>query len=293
MTIATLIAAGRLDERLLTGAIERLGQRHLTAAISGWIEPESVVDLTVEGGAGAIREALEGWEGVDIVPLPSGERRKGLFIADMDSTMIGQECIDELADYAGVKPQVADITERAMRGELDFKAALAERVALLAGLDEAVLAKGLAARVRPNIGAATLVGTLAGRGVTTVLVTGGFTAFAEPVGSALGFAYVHANRLEIVDGRLTGRTSGGLVDGPRKAAVLEETRTVLDLSGAETMAVGDGANDSLMVRAAGLGIGYRPKPALAEVADAVLAHHPLDALLWVLGIPLADWVDRG
>jgi phosphoserine phosphatase len=293
LTIATLIAAGRLDERLLSGATDRLRERGLTASVDGWIEPGSAVDVAIDGDRVAIRDALEGWEGVDIVPLPPGERRMGLFVADMDSTMIGQECIDELADYADVKPQVADITERAMRGELDFRAALAERVALLAGLDEQVLGRCLQERVRPNQGAATLVGTLAGRGVTTVLVTGGFTAFAEPVGSALGFAYVHANRLEIVDGKLTGRTVGGVVDGTRKATVLEQTRADLNLPCAETMAIGDGANDSLMIEAAGLGIGYRPKRALAEVADAILAHHSLDALLWVLGIPQAEWLDNG
>ncbi len=270
----------------------RLADAGLSSGTAGWIDPGDAIDLDVAGDAGHIRAALKGWEGVDIIPHAAAQRAVRLFVADMDSTMIGQECIDELADYAGVKPQVAAITERAMRGELDFAAALTERAALLTGLDEAVIAQCLAERVRPNPGAATLVGTLGARGTTTVLVTGGFTAFADPVGEALGYGYIHANRLEIQDGRLTGRTIGPIVDGARKAAILEETRDVLDLGIAQTMAIGDGANDSAMIQAAGLGIGYRPKPALAAVADAVLLHHPLDALLWALGIPRSDWLVR-
>jgi phosphoserine phosphatase len=293
LTIATLIAAGRLDESLLRGALDRLSVAGLAAEASGWVDPGDAVDLSVHGDGQAIRAVLEQWEGVDIIPHADGDRSKRLFVADMDSTMIGQECIDELADYAGVKPQVADITERAMRGELDFAGALEERVALLAGLGEEVIGRCLAERVVPNPGAATLVGTLGARGVTTVLVTGGFTAFAEPVARDLGYTYVHANRLEVVDGKLTGRTVGDIVDGSRKAAVLEETRDVLQLDRPQTMAIGDGANDSAMIECAGLGIGYRPKPALAVVADALLLNHPLDALLWALGIPRADWLERG
>ena len=290
MTIATLIAAGRLDESLLEAAMDRLADAGLSSGTAGWIDPGDAIDLDVAGDGPAIRAALEGWEGVDIIPHAAAQRAVRLFVADMDSTMIGQECIDELADYAGLKPEVAAITERAMRGELDFAAALAERVALLAGLDEAVIGRCLAERIRPSPGAATLVGTLGARGATTVLVTGGFTAFADPVGHALGYAYIHANRLEVEDGRLTGRTVGPIVDGARKAAVLEETREVLDLAVEQTMAIGDGANDSAMICAAGLGVGYRAKPVLAAVADAVLLNHPLDALLWALGIPRSDWL---
>ncbi len=264
----------------------------MASSSAGWIDPGDAIDLDVAGDAAQIRAVFNGWEGVDIIPHAAAQRAVRLFVADMDSTMIGQECIDELADYAGVKPQVAAITERAMRGELDFAGALSERVGLLAGLNEATIGRCLAERIRPNPGAATLVGTLAARGTTTVLVTGGFTAFADPVGQALGYAYVHANRLEIEDGRLTGRTIGPIVDSARKAAVLQETREVLDLAVEQTMAVGDGANDGAMIRAAGLGVGYRPKPALAAAADAVLLHHPLDALLWALGVPRGDWLVR-
>ena len=226
-----------------------------------------------------------------MIVQPPGPREKQLFVADMDSTMIGQECIDELADYAGIKPQVAAITERAMRGELDFAAALAERVALLKGLDEAVIAQCLAERVRPNPGAATLVRTMASRGTTTMLVSGGFTAFAGPVGAMLGFDRVEANCLEIVDGILTGRVTGRIVDSAYKLAAMEQLRHQLGMEADQVMAVGDGANDAPMVAAAGLGIAYRAKPALIAVADARLDHHGLDALLWAQGIPRAEWIE--
>jgi phosphoserine phosphatase len=227
---------------------------------------------------------------VDVVVQPAEAREKRLLVADMDSTMIGQECIDELADYAGIKPQIAAITERAMQGELDFAAALRERVALLAGLDEGAIALCLAERVRPNPGAATLVRTMRARGAATLLVSGGFTAFAEPVAAMLGFERVEANVLEARDGRLTGTVAGRIVDGKYKAAALIRTRDALALAPSDTLAVGDGANDVAMIEAAGLGIAYRAKPALAAVADARLDHHGLDALLWAQGIPSAEWI---
>ena len=284
MVIATLIAAGRLDERLLGEALERLSARFVA-----WIDEGDAADVELDGD---MRGALDDLPDVDLIQH-SGDRAVGLFVADMDSTMIGQECIDELADYAGLKPQVADITERAMRGELDFRAALAERVALLAGLDEAVLGQCLAERVTPTPGAATLVATLKAMGARCVLVTGGFTAFAGPVGQLLGFDEVHANRLEVIGGKLTGRTVGPIVDGARKAAVLDEVRQRLSLRPEQTVAMGDGANDSAMVKAAGWGIGFKPKPTLAAVADGVLRYHGPEALLWALGIPCSEWIERG
>ena len=231
----------------------------------------------------------EGWEGVDLLPIPPGPRRIALFVADMDSTMIGQECIDELADYAGVKPQVAAITERAMQGELDFAGALRERVALLAGLDRSVIAQCLAERVRPNPGAATLVATLRKHGARCLLVSGGFTAFAGPVGAMLGFDEVRANVLTARDGTLIGTVDGAIVDASAKRVALEERRAALGLARDATMAIGDGANDKAMVEAAGWGVAYHAKPALAEVADARIDHHGLDAILWALGIPCAQW----
>jgi phosphoserine phosphatase len=284
--MATLIAAGRLDERLLEAALGRVAG----ARAAQWVEPGSAVDLAASAGAAELRAAFEGWEGVDIIPLGPGAREKRLLVADMDSTMIGQECIDELADYAGIKPHIAAITERAMQGELDFAAALRERVALLGGLEESAIARCLAERIRPNPGAATLVGTMRARGAMTLLVSGGFTAFAGPVAAVLGFERVEANVLEASEGRLSGRVSGRIVDAAHKARALAETRDALGLAATDTLAIGDGANDRTMIEAAGLGIAYRAKPALAAVADARLDHHGLDALLWAQGIPRAEWV---
>jgi len=166
------------------------------AARGAWVEEGHALDLQFDGAV----PAADGWEGVDLLPVTPGPRIRRLLIADMDSTMIGQECIDELADYAGVKPEVAAITERAMQGELDFAGALRARVALLEGLDEAVIAQCLAERVRPNPGADTLIATMRKFGATCLLVSGGFTAFAEPVGKMLGFDEVRANRLTVRDG---------------------------------------------------------------------------------------------
>jgi phosphoserine phosphatase len=214
-----------------------------------------------------------------------------LLIADMDSTMIGQECIDELADYAGVKEQVAGITERAMHGELDFASALHERVALLRGLHQDVIAQCLDERIRPNTGAATLVRTMRSRGAETILVSGGFTAFVAPIAREIGFNRFEANVLGGRDGKLSGTVEGRIVDSSVKHDTLVEARERLGLLAAETLAIGDGANDIAMVEEAGLGVAYRAKPALAAVADARLDHHGLDALLWAQGIPRAEWIE--
>jgi phosphoserine phosphatase len=287
VTIATLIAAGRLDERLLSAALDRVAGARLGA----WVEPGSAADVESPATPAELRVALEGWEGVDIIPLAPGAREKALLVADMDSTMIGQECIDELADYAGIKPQIAAITERAMQGELDFAAALRERVALLEGLDQGAITLCLTERIRPNPGAATLVQTMRARGAMTLLVSGGFTAFAGPVAAQLGFERVEANMLDATGGRLAGTVSGRIVDASHKARALVETRDALGLSATDTLAIGDGANDIAMIEAAGLGIAYRAKPALAAVADARLDHHGLDALLWAQGIARSEWVE--
>ena len=286
MAIATLIAAGRLDDRLLRAALGRLRE----ARFADWIDEGDAADLDIgdEEMAGA---NLEGWEGVDVIVQPPGPRRKRLLVADMDSTIIGQECIDELADYARIKPQVAAITERAMRGELDFAAALRERVALLGGLEEAVIGRCLAERIRPNAGAATLVRTMRAHGAETILVSGGFTAFVSAIAAQVGFDRFEANVLASAGGRLTGEVDGEIVDSRAKRRVLVEARQRLGLRPEETMAIGDGANDIAMVEEAGLGIAYRAKPALAAVADARLDHHGLDALLWAQGIPRRDWVE--
>jgi len=287
LAIATLIAAGRLDERLLEAALVRLPGARLIR----WIDSGDAADIEADADRAAVRSAYESWEGVDIVVHPPGPREKRLLIADMDSTMIGQECIDELADYAGVKQQVAEITERAMQGELDFSGALRERVLLLEGLEEQVIERCLAERIRPNPGAATLVRTMRARGAETILVSGGFTSFVEPIAQQIGFERFEANVLGVGDGKLTGRTEGRVVDSRRKHDVLAEARERLGLPADEVLAIGDGANDIPMVEEAGLGIAYRAKPALAAVADARLDHHGLDALLWAQGIPRREWIE--
>jgi len=256
----------------------------------GWVDGGDAADLAVSDRAAA-RRTLDGWEGVDVVVQPIRQRLKRLLVADMDSTIIGQECVDELADYAGIKPQIAAITERAMQGELDFAAALRERVALLKGLEAAVIPRCIAERIRPNPGAATLVRTMREHGAETVLVSGGFTAFVAPVADAVGFDRFVANELAVEDGRLTGEVSGGIVDAAAKRETLVDARQLLGLEPELTLAVGDGANDIAMVEEAGLGVAYRAKPALAAVAHARLDHHGLDALLWAQGIPRRDWVE--
>jgi phosphoserine phosphatase len=261
------------------------------ARLLRWIDQGDAADIEADADCATIRLAYEGWERVDVIAHPPGAREKKLLVADMDSTMIGQECIDELADYAGVKPQVAEITERAMQGELDFAGALKARVALLGGLDEGVIAQCLTERIRPNAGAAVLVGTMRARGATTILVSGGFTAFVAPIAGQIGFEHYDANVLGVSGGKLTGVTEGRIVDAQVKHDVLSEARDRLGLAAGDTFAIGDGANDIPMVEEAGLGIAYRAKPALAAVADARLDHHELSALLWAQGIPRREWIN--
>ena len=287
MTIATLIAAGRLDERLLEDALSRVPGGRLTR----WVDFGDAVDVEFDANHAEIRAAFEGWNEVDVVAHPAGPREKKLLVADMDSTMIGQECIDELADYAGLKLQVAEITERAMQGDLDFASGLKERVALLNGLPTSSIQLCLVERIRPNAGASTLVRTMRARGAVTVLVSGGFTAFVEPIAREIGFDRFEANILAAEGGKLTGETQGNIVDARRKHDLLTEVGLELALEVDQTLAVGDGANDIPMVEAAGLGIAFRAKPALAAVADARLDHHGLDALLWAQGIPRREWVE--
>ncbi len=208
-----------------------------------------------------------------------------VFVSDMDSTMIGQECIDELADYAGLKPQIAAITERAMQGELDFVAALRERVALLEGLEESAVSTCLDERITPTPGARALVATLAAHGARTVLVTGGFHHFADPVGEMLGFDRVVGNRLEVAGGRLTGGLLGGIVDSGVKAQVLREEAG----EGRISIATGDGANDIPMIEAATYGFAYRAKPKARAAANGRVDHGDLSAVLSLLGIPRKEW----
>ena len=258
------------------------------ARFVGWIDEGDAADLEIPGFAP--RQLLDGWEGCDVIVQPWAGREKSLLVADMDSTIIGQECIDELADYAGIKASIAAITERAMQGELDFAAALTERVALLEGLDVAIIARCLDERIRANPGAATLVRTMRARGAGTTLVSGGFVDFVEPVAASIGFEHHAANRLGKSGDELNGLIDGPIVDGEAKKAAMLIECSDRGIDVAHVLAIGDGANDIPMVEAAGLGVAYRGKPALVAVADARLDHHGFDALLWAQGIARKNWV---
>jgi phosphoserine phosphatase len=289
MAIATLIAAGRLDDRLVDRALGQLREIDPKAAFLHWIDEGDAADLRFAADLKSARWALAALENVDVVVQSDEPRWKRLLVADMDSTIIGQECIDELADYVGLKDKVARITERAMQGELDFSGALRERVRLLAGLDERALSRCLNERVEVTAGAETLVQTMRAGGASCLLVSGGFLSFADPIARAVGFDRVRANRLVFAGGKLSGEVGDPIVDAMAKRDALVEARDQLGLNREDVLSIGDGANDKLMIEEAGLGIAFRAKPALAEVADAELKHHGLDALLWVQGVRRRDW----
>jgi phosphoserine phosphatase len=212
-----------------------------------------------------------------------------LFVSDMDSTMIGQECIDELADFAGLKEQVAAITERAMQGELDFESALRERVRLLTDLPTSAITECLASRIAPMAGAKTLVSTLKSRGCRTVLVTGGFHQFADPVAEMLGFDYVVGNRLNVSEDKLSGGLEGAIVDSAvKKATLLSEAEALGEQ--VVTLAIGDGANDIPMIEAATYGFAYHAKPKARAAANGRIDRGDLSKVLKLLGVPMRDWI---
>jgi len=205
--------------------------------------------------------------------------------------MIGVECIDELADYAGLKAEVAAVTDRAMRGEIEFETALTERVALLAGLDESAIDRCREERVRLTPGARALVRTMKRAGAYTILVSGGFTRFADPVGAEIGFDRVVANRLGVESGRLDGRVEGPILGAEGKRGALLDAAAERGLRPDESLAVGDGANDVPMLKEAGLGIAYRAKPAARAAADASILHNDLTALLYAQGWARSEWAE--
>lgn len=244
------------------------------------------------GDAAAVRAVLDRHVSpMDLLVVDHEPVIPRLFISDMDSTMISAECIDELADFAGIKQQIADITERAMQGELDFESALRERVALLAGLAEGAIAECLATRIKPMPGAKTLVATLKAKGCRTVLVTGGFHQFADPVAEQLGFDRVVGNRLEVSGGKLSGGLVGPITDSMVKKAALLEEMALLG-AGATSLATGDGANDIPMLEAATYGIAYHAKPKARAAAHGWIDRGDLTAILELLGIPKSEWVQE-
>ena len=293
MFTATLIAAEEIGAGDFSAAADRVTERGAVVRETRWIDAGKAFDLEFEGDPIAVRAALEGaFDRIDVVVQPSRGRAKKLVVADMDSTMITIECIDELADYAGIKPQIAEVTERAMRGELDFESALRSRVALLKGLPESVIAQCLAERVVIMPGARALVRTIRAHGGAAVLVSGGFTRFADPVAEEIGFDRAIANQLGIENGYLTGAVEGEIVGAQTKKQVLEQTVATLGLSASESLAVGDGANDIPMIEAAGLGVAYHAKPKTAAAAPARIDHNDLTALLYAMGYPRAAWASQ-
>ncbi|HXS08134.1 MAG TPA: phosphoserine phosphatase SerB [Rhizomicrobium sp.] len=220
---------------------------------------------------------------LDINLVATAHRRKKLLIADMDSTIINVECLDELADMAGLKPKIAAITERAMRGELEFEAALRERVGMLKGLPLSALERTYVERVRLNPGAKNLLATMRQHGAHTMLVSGGFGFFTRRVAKAAGFHAERGNTLLDDGAALTGEVGTPILGREAKLKALEEAATHLHLDFAETLAVGDGANDLAMIKRAGLGVAYHAKPVVAEAAGAAISHNDLTSLLYLQG----------
>jgi phosphoserine phosphatase len=292
--VATLIcnpANPALDSTVVDGAraiLPEAGQAH-------WLFDEVAVDIPFTGSEdiAAIVKRLTEARGdlpIDIVVQSQIDRRKKLFLADMDSTMIGQECIDELADFAGLKAHVAAITERAMRGEIAFEPALRERVALLKNLPVSVVDEVLKQRITATPGGRELVMTMRAHGAYTCLISGGFTLFTTAVAAMIGFQENRANELRVADGKLTGEVAEPILGRATKLATLVELREAFDLDNLDTLVVGDGANDLGMIEAAGLGVAYRAKPAVAAAAAARIDHGDLTALLYAQGYRREEFV---
>jgi len=289
MFIATLIAApGGLNASLVENLRNAWGGGN-----AAWLAPGEAAEFSLGAKPGNLWEVWDDLQklGVDLAVQPAGGRRKRLLIADMDSTMIQQECIDELADEAGVGAHVAAITARAMNGELDFEGALRERVGLLEGLDAGVIGKVLAERITYMPGGKALVATMRANGAHALLVSGGFTAFASRVAEVLGFDEARANELEIDAGRLTGRVVEPILGRAAKVAALEEVAARLGITPADAIAVGDGANDLGMLGLAGTGVALHAKPSVAAECDIRVNHGDLTALLFLQGYARADFAD--
>lgn len=236
-----------------------------------------------------VRAALGGAPiDVNVVVGNAAARRKKLLVADMESTIIREECLDEIATRAGLGERIGDVTRRAMRGEVEFEPALRERVALLAGLDAGILEE-IDAGLTPMPGAATLVATMRRAGATAALVSGGFTFFADRVARRLGFDVVQANRLEIEGGALTGAVAEPILGRDAKRAALLGLAAERGLAPDDAVAVGDGANDLAMIEAAGLGVAFRAKPLLANAAQCAIVHGDLTALLYLQGYSKVDF----
>tara|TARA_X000001316_G_C920379_1_gene34572 strand:- start:604 stop:1524 length:921 start_codon:yes stop_codon:yes gene_type:complete len=264
-------------------AITSLGQMGDVAAV------EAIIPTLPSEMLQPVLSALHDAE-MDAAFLPGENRRKRLLISDMDSTIIGQECLDELADFAGLKAEVSAITERAMRGELDFEGALTTRVAMLKGLDLKALQDAYDARITLNTGAKTLVETMKANGAVTVLVSGGFTFFTGRVAEEAGFVAHRGNTLIDDGAALTGEVGMPILGREAKLSALDEVSAENGLGRADAIALGDGANDLAMIKAAGLGIAYKAKPIVAAEAHAAITHTDLHTALFFQGYHVDEFV---
>jgi phosphoserine phosphatase len=280
-----------------TPVLERVTVESLRNAWGGgearWLDPGVAAEFDVGAVPGNRWEAWEGLQAlaVDMVVQKAGGRKKRLLIADMDSTMIRQECIDELADEAGVGARVADITARAMNGELDFEGALRERVGLLKGLAEAVIAQVLRDRITLMPGGKVLLATMKSNGAYAALVSGGFTAFTSAVAATLGFDENRANTLHVAEGKLTGTVGEPILSKEAKLQALNEITARLGITPAEALAVGDGANDLPMLLAAGTGVALHAKPRVQADCEVRVNHGDLTALLYLQGYSREEFVE--
>jgi phosphoserine phosphatase len=299
--VATLIVP---PDAVLPAGVERLAASHLPGAgTPAWLDPDRAVDIpfglpaetdgrTVADGLRAALRTAVGDAPLDAVVQQAAGRRKRLLLADMDSTMIGQECIDELADFIGEKARVAAITERAMRGEIEFAPALRERVAVLKGLPAAVADEVIAQRITLTPGGPALVRTMRRHGAYTCLVSGGFTVFTAKIAALIGFDENRGNRLVIGDdGRFAGAVAEPILGRDAKLATLKELRGKLGLDRDDTLVVGDGANDLAMIGDAGLGVAFHAKPVVAQSAAARIDRGDLTALLFAQGYRREEFVE--
>jgi phosphoserine phosphatase len=302
-TILTLIGApGALSTDHVATVRQRLGEVDIiTRTEVDWLAPEEACDVLLPDPLPpdipldmvrniAIIALASALAPIDAVIQRTAHRRKRLLVADMDSTIITCECIDELADAVGLKAKVSAITERAMRGEIAFEPALRERVALLKGLPMSALDDVFRSRVRLTPGAKTLVATMSAHGAKSALVSGGFTFFTSRVAELCGFGFQQANVLEIAGGRLTGRIAEPILGRQAKLAALLSQAKARGIKPAETLAIGDGANDLEMIAAAGLGVAFHAKPKVIEAAPAAIVHSDLSAVLYVQGYRRSEFV---